>query len=60
MWSHGAAESDIIIAEIDELLATGKVPDVARPDRGSTKQGLLWIREAAVASVEMQKRLMWG
>jgi hypothetical protein len=60
MWHHGAAESDIIIAEIDELLATGKVPDVAPPDRDSTKQGLLWIREGAVASVEMQKHLMWG
>jgi hypothetical protein len=59
MWTHGGIESDIIIEEIDELLATGKVPDVVQPDRDSKNQGLLWIRGAALASVEMQKCLMW-
>jgi hypothetical protein len=60
MWRNDTVECEILIEEIDELLATGKVPEVVPPDRDSTKQGLLWIREAAVASVMMQKKLAWG
>ena len=41
MWTEGAAENDIIIAQIEVFLAVGKVPDVSSPDRNSTRQGFL-------------------